>query len=224
MSDGRDAVLAAVGSGDGVALRTLLAAGPALAATRDDAGVSVLLLARYRGDDGCVDVIRATGLDLDVFEAAALGEVGRLDAILDDDAAAIHAWSGDGFTALHLAAFFGGGEVARRLLDAGADPDAVARNPMAVRPLHSAVAAGQADVALMLIAAGAEVDARQRHGWTPLHGAAQGGMAAVVAALLAAGADPAAVNDDGVDAVTLAERHGHAAVASSLREAMAARG
>ena len=105
------------------------------------------------------------------------GRPAGVDHAPTDPAAAHVRGPADGFTALHLAAFFGGAAVARRLLDAGADPDAVARNPMAVRPLHSAVAGGQVEVALALIAAGADVGARQRHGWTPLHGAAQAGLA-----------------------------------------------
>ncbi|MFN8623827.1 MAG: ankyrin repeat domain-containing protein [Chloroflexota bacterium] len=223
MSEAGGEVLAAVAAGDPERVRTIVAADPGAAAARDAVGVSAVLQARYRGDLASVAALRealaAADVPFDVFEAAAFGEASRLAAILAADPGAARAWSGDGFTALHLAAFFGGAGVVRPLLGAGADPDAVARNPMEVRPLHSAVAGGDPDAALALIAVGADVDARQRHGWTPLHGAAQGGMGAVVDALLTAGADPRATNDAGVDAATLADEAGHAAVAARIRAA-----
>ena len=56
---------------------------------------------------------------LDVFEAAALGEVDRLREILDGEPTSATAYSGDGFTALHFAAFFGGPEAAELLLERG---------------------------------------------------------------------------------------------------------
>ena len=49
---------------------------------------------------------------------------------------------GDGFTPLHLAAFFGGADAVRAILARGADPDADADNPPGVRPIHSAAAVG----------------------------------------------------------------------------------
>ena len=51
----------------------------------------------------------------------------------------------DGFTPLHLAAFFGRLEAAALLVDRGADLEAPSRNPRfpSVRPLHSAIAGGQ---------------------------------------------------------------------------------
>ena len=195
MEEPRDRLVAAIDAGDVATVRTLVDADPGLARARDDAGVSVLMRARYRWDDDLVVAIRSAGAPLDVFEAAAIRDDVRLSELLDADPAQGQAWSADGFTALHFAAFFGGGAGAQRLLDAGADPDAVSRNPMAVRPLHSAVAGNRARVALALIAAGAGVNVAQRHGWTPLHGAAEHGLADVVDALLAAGADPTATND-----------------------------
>jgi ankyrin repeat protein len=135
--------------------------------------------------------------------------------LLDGDPARARAWSGDGFTALHFAAFFGGAPAALLLLDAGADPDAAARNPMRVAPIHSA-AAGRTAVVPLLIERGADVNARQQGGWTALHEAAHRGDLELTEALLAAGADPRLANDEGITAAQLARDAGHAALADRL--------
>ncbi len=129
----------------------------------------------------------------------------------------VDARSPDGFTALHLAAFFGRPPVVRLLLDRGADPNTWATGGLRVQPLHSAVAGGDEAVAAMLVEAGADVNAAQDGGYTPLMGAAQNGLAATVALLLAEGADPKALNEDVLTAADLAERAGHAEIAASLR-------
>jgi ankyrin repeat protein len=166
------------------------------------------------------EAIRTAGVPLDVFEAAAFDDAPRLTELLRDDPPAARSWSGDGFTPLHLSAFFGGVDVARLLLDAGAEIDVVSRNDFSVYPIHSA-AAGRVPVALLLVERGADVNVRQRHGWTPLHTAAHNGSGELVDALLAAGADPGAANDDGVTAVDLAREAGHGAIAERLQTVVA---
>lgn len=217
--DLRDALLAAIAAGDADAVRSLLATDPSLAGVRDGDGVSAILLACYRWQPAIVELLRAAGPTLDAAEATALGDAAALVRLLAADPAAATARTADGFTPLHYAAFFGGPEVARILLDAGADPGLRSENGFAVMPLHSAVAAGRTEVALQLIAAGADPDPIQRHGWTPLHGAADNGLAAVVDALLAAGADPGRTLDDGRSAAQLADEKGHATIAARIRAA-----
>lgn len=133
--------------------------------------------------------------------------------------AAVDERSVDGFSALHYAGFFGRPEVARLLLDRGADPNVWATGGQDVQPLHSAVAGSHEDVAAMLVAAGADVNARQGHEYTPLMGAAQNGLTATVDLLLAHGVDPKAYNDDILTAADLADRAGHPAVAATIRAA-----
>ncbi len=69
--------------------------------------VSPLLQAVYRGDDDAVEALLADGPELDVFEAAAVGDVERLRELLDEDSSLAGAWSPDGAGALHLAAYYG---------------------------------------------------------------------------------------------------------------------
>jgi len=165
MSTSEDLVTA-VKAGDAERVEAILAAEPNLASTRDDDGVSVLMLSRYRSNRAITDALLATDPELDVFEAAALGYLDRLRERLDDDPSGVSALSPDGYTALHFAAFFAKPEAARTLLDAGAPVGVVAANAMRVQPLHSAAAGRQTEICRLLLAAGAEVDATQAGGFT----------------------------------------------------------
>jgi ankyrin repeat protein len=208
--------VAAVRAGEVDRVQAYLGAQPSLAGQRTPEGVSVVLLARYHGHLEVVRAMREAGADLDVFDAAALGEDRTLATLLDLDPALAEARAGDGFTALHLAAFFAHPALVRRLLAAGADPGAVAANPSQVQPLHSAIAGRCADAASDLLEAGADPNATQHGGFTPLHAAAQHGDTDVIDLLLAHGADPTRATDDGRDAAAFAREGGHDELARRL--------
>lgn len=212
---------AAVDTGDVATVARLLADDPDLASARGPDGVSALLHARYRSDRAMLDALLAADPAMDVFDAAALGHLDRLRARLEEDPDVVRAFSADGFTALHLAAFFGKPEAARALLEAGADVATYGVNPLANQPLHAAAAGRHIEVSRLLVAAGAPVNATQHGGTTPLHAAAQHGDVELVELLLSAGADPLAVTDDGRDAMTLAEEAGHPDLARRLRQVAA---
>jgi ankyrin repeat protein len=202
----------AIDGDDAALLGSILADAPALAASRDDEGVSAVLHALYHGRSEMAETLAAALPQLDIFEAAALGRADRVRELLAGDAALARTQSPDGFTALHLPAFFGGpgtAEAAQALIDVGADVGARSSNSFWVLPLHSAASGGHADIVELLLAAGAEPDPRQRHGWTPLHAAAQNGDLRSLEALLAAGADPTLQNDDGRSALDLAQAAGN---------------
>jgi ankyrin repeat protein len=190
---------------------------------RGDDGVSAVLLARYRFDRPVMDALLSADPDLDVFEAAALGRLDRLREQVDDDPGTVIAFSPDGFTALHLAAFFGKTEAARQLIAAGARVDTYTTNDFANQPLHAAAAGRHLEVCRVLLAAGADVDATQHGGFTPLHEAAQHGDDEMVELFLSAGADPTIRVSDGGTPADLAEAAGHHDVATRLREVAASR-
>lgn len=158
---------------------------------------SELLDALYRGERDTVETKLAERPDLTLFEAAAVGDSGRVSELLTLEPGSVSGWSPDGFTALHLAAFFGHEAVAAALLECDADVGAVARNPLRVQPLHSAAAGGHTAVARLLLEHGADPNARQEGGFVPLHAAAQAGNDELYELLLARGADQDAATDDG---------------------------
>lgn len=148
------------------------------ATERDESGISAVLLARYHGRDDMVEALMPADDELDVFEAAALGHAARVRELVEAEPELACAWSPDGYTPLHLAAFFGHPDIVELLLRYDVDVDAVARNEMRVRPLHSAAAGPRAaEIALLLLDAGADPAAEAEGGFTALDSARQNGDA-----------------------------------------------
>jgi ankyrin repeat protein len=181
--------------------------------------LSELLEALYRGDEDRVAEFLAAGPALDVFEAAAVGETERLRQLVDEDPRLVEAWAADGFTPLHLAAFFRHPDAARLLVERGAPVDVVARNEdIAVTPLQSAVTAGEEETAALLLARGADPNFRHGGGFTPLHAAAHHSSERLVELLLGHGADAGLADDEGRTPAEYARAAGHEALAARLED------
>jgi ankyrin repeat protein len=214
---------AAIAAGDVGTVESLLRTYPALASSHNADGVSAVLWACYTRQDEILLLLRRAGAELDLFDAVAAGAYVRVSALLEADPSLARAWSPDGYTALHLAAFFSQPAAAARLLALGADPSAVSRNSMGVTPLHSAAASGCHSICRLLLEQGASVDARQRGGYTALMAAGSSGDAVLATLLLSQGANPAAANDEGRTAADLARAKGHEEMAVWLRPRASAR-
>ncbi|MGA9527646.1 MAG: ankyrin repeat domain-containing protein [Terriglobales bacterium] len=205
-----------LGKNDFDALSRLLESDPACAGARDKNGVSLLMHSLYRGRRDIAELLAVQKKTLDIFEAAALGRLDPLRDLIRESPAALNSHSADGFTALHFACFFGQPEAARVLIDAGGAVDAVAANPMALMPLHSAASARNLEAARLLLQHRAPVNARQHGGWVPLHAAAANGDRAMVELLLQHHADPNLANDEGKTAAMVAKDKGHNQIAFLL--------
>jgi uncharacterized protein len=141
--------------------------------------------------------------------------------LLAADPNAIRERTPEGFTTLGLAAFLGGPEAVRILLEHGADAEDDADNPFGVRPVHAAGAAHDTETMRLLLEAGADPNARQQGGFVPLHEAAHTDDVDMARLLLDHGADPSLAADDGRDAIRMAADDGSTRVAALFAAAQA---
>jgi len=164
-------VLAAIRKGDTAALAALLDRDPSLIETQHERQ-PLLHLAGMYGYSGrtkryaaLVELLKARGAVVDIFAAAYLNEPKRAAELLAADRSLARAVDAAGMTALHHAAERGATEVARLLIEAGADVNA--RDGRGEAPIDHASHAGPwkdgsaGEIVRMLLDHGAEVDVFQ---------------------------------------------------------------
>jgi uncharacterized protein len=189
-------------------------ADPAVVVYRDANDVSMLLWAVYAGQPAIRDFLKArlaaADIPLDLFESAATGEEARLQAILSQNETATEAFSGDGWTALHLAAAFGTPLSVAALIFRGARVDAVSKNGQKNQPLHAALAlAKNKSTVELLLTNGADPNAAQAGGFTPIYSAAAANRRDLAELLVNNGANPHHANAAGKTPADFARQHGH---------------
>lgn len=210
-------VLNMIRRGQAAEIAALVAESPSAARERDAQGVSMLMWSIYARQPQITDCLRGAAGDLDIFEAAALGDCPRLRELVAADAMQVWAVSPDGWAPLHLAAAFAGPPAVRLLLEHGAHAHQVSHNPQRNQPLHAAIALGNTtQTVVLLLEAGADVNATQAGGFTPLHQAAAAGKREITELLLKNGARTDARCDQGKLPADYARERGHAAVAEML--------
>ena len=206
----------AIRAGDPGKVGRMLAADRKLALAREESGLGAFTVAKYSRQEEIAGLLLANGAELDVFEACIAGDGRRIDELLSGDPKLVNKYSHDGWTPLHLAAFFSDERMAAALLDRGADAHARSRNAMENTPIHAAAAARRPAVIAILLERGADVNARQHGGWTALHAASQNGDVSLVRLLLAHGADVGAQAANNQTPMDLAMTGGHQAVVDLL--------
>jgi ankyrin repeat protein len=214
---GQADLFAAVRAGHLAEVSRLVDEDPALLRAKDERGASALLTACYTGNKEVRDFLLARTPELELHEAAAAGQLSRVQELAEADPEAAKSYSPDGFPIMALAAVFGHQEVARYLLGKGADLNAVASNGSGYTALTGAVASGHASLSAWLAENGANVNYRYANGYSPLLAAAANGHLGIVRMLLARGADLDARTGDGKNALALAEERKHSEVADYLR-------
>ena len=203
MSEFTDAIKA----GDAERVAALAEADPSLLRQSEN-NITPILLAIYYNKPDVARVLVGRGAPVSFAEACALGDTDRVKAMLAENGELLHSRSSDGFPAAGLPIFFRHSELARFLIEQGADVNAAADNAMRVAPVHAAAAASDIETMRMLLARGADPNAKQQMDYTPLHGAAGRGDVEMAKLLLAHGADRNAKGADGKSVADVAREHG----------------
>lgn len=215
MSNVRPLVLA-IQNRDLAAAKAALERDAAQATEAIPGGISPLLFALYNGARDIAELLRGF-TEPNIFEAAALDDAHRVAACVLADPAALASYSPDGWTPLHLAAFFGARNALLVLIGLGASLEAVSQNPMQNTPLHAGIAGAAGEsLAPLLMALGGNAHHVGGSGVTALHLAASRGFEALCRLLLARGADRLAKTEDGKTAAELARERGHLPTAAAL--------
>src|SRR5919198_5304749 len=183
------AFIDAIKAGEYERVKAMVSAEPELIDARGRTGESAILTAVYHRQKEIVNLLVARGATLTLFEACAAGEVERAERLIAEGDAPIQSHSADGWTPLHLAAFFGHTRIAEMLLARGADVTARSRNATGNTPLHAALAGNHKLLAGTLLGHGADINAADAAGWRPLHLAAANNNIDVMKSLIAQGAD-----------------------------------
>jgi hypothetical protein len=177
----------AIRAGDLAGVSRLLAARPEVAGASDGNGLSALTVAAYGYHWAIVDRILAAGPELDVFEAAIIGDAGRVGTLLDaaERERAVEAGVEAGAEAAVEAAAEAGVEVAA---EAGDLPDPIdERSADGFTALHLAALFGRTDVVRLLLARGADPRARNEDILTAAELAERAGHPELAATIRAAG-------------------------------------
>ena len=210
------ALHAAIQSGDEARIAELLDADASLVHGGGAAGMPPLLRAAYSGKRAIAAMLIARGAVLDQFAAAALGHVTVLRELLSGPEGPVNLHSSDGWTALHLACFFGQFDCVEALLELGASVKMRSANTMGNAPLHAAAAGRHREICALLLSHNAEVNAEQAGLYTPLHAAAASGDEDLVRLLLAHEANTKAKSEKGETALDMARARNHAGVVALL--------
>jgi len=183
----------------------------------DENGTSGLLLVAYSGLNAAFKHSIQLAKSFSFHEAIVCGQQKSILACLDtSEVSLVNSHSNDGFTPLSLAAFFDRTEIAKLLLEKGADPNLSATNPSRVNALHSAVAKENLELCAVLIKFGVDVNARQTQNVTALHSAVHRGNLELTKLLVLNGAATDLTMDNGDTALLIAQKEGHKSVEQYL--------
>jgi ankyrin repeat protein len=145
---GSAAFIDAIKAGEFERVKAMVSSDPRLLDARGRTGDSAILTAVYHRQKEIVNLLVARGATLTLHEACAAGEFERVERLLAAEPDTVNTFSPDGWTPLHLAAFFGYPKIVELLLAHDADVIAHSRNPTGNTPRRRRLQSRRADGAV----------------------------------------------------------------------------
>lgn len=180
-----------------------------------------LLFSMYLGKTEAARAMYETPFAFTVHEKAVMNDLEGVTRMLNADTTLLDSYSQDGWTALHLAAFFGHKGIVQVLLTKGAQIDNPSRSKASFgnSPLQAAIAMGQSEIVRLLLDHGANPNFVQQPSLlTPLHIAASRKDIDIVRLLLERGASREVASADGKKPADIADERQNPEIAKFLRE------
>ena len=152
----------------------------------------------------------------DIVEAAKNGDFQTVKTILDKDPSKLNVTDEEKYTSLHWACIRAHWDIARYLINKGADLNVVGGD--GGTPINWAVHHDSVEIIKLMVNKGAKLNIRNQWGMTELHTAIWRGNINVVEYLLDQGSDPAIKTNEGWTAMHYAYRSGHDNVIGMLKK------
>lgn len=186
-------------------LTAILNETPEIINGKTEQGISFLQFAVYCRNNVAVDLFKQKKSQLDLYEAVSIGDLDRVKSLIENKPTLVNSYAPDGFTPLGLSCFFGYIDVAKYLIEKGADTSQASDNPLKVAPIHSACTISNYEIAELLVLNGADVNVREQADYAPLHIAAISGQTKLAKLLIENGAEINAKMTNGKTPFLLAE-------------------
>ena len=191
---------------------------PELVNGNTEQGISFLQFAVYCRNNFAVDLLKQKKSHIDLYEAASIGDLDRVKSQIENQPRLINSFAADGFTPLGLSCFFGHIDVAKYLIEKGADTSQASDNPLKVAPIHSACTISNYEIAELLVLNGADVNVREQADYAPLHIASISGQTKLAKLLIENGAEINAKMTNGKTPLLLAEEKSFSETADLIQK------